>query len=95
MDAIAVRISGPVSASIGNARVVVPSADYYARQTPGAVDTAGGFGTSDVPPLPVWKLRAMDPGSAAPGVEEFDLTDRELSQYVVGGEITMLEDICP
>jgi hypothetical protein len=91
------RISGHVSASVGDVRIVVPGADYYADEMPAPVVGAGGDGSgiSDIPPLPVWRLRAMQPQRVPAAVREFDLTGAELSHYVVGGEITILDELCP
>ena len=97
MDSIALRISGCVSASVGGSRMDVPSADYYADEVPVAVAGAGHarFKASDVAPLSVWRLTAMVARAGSAHGRHFDLTEEELSRYVVSGEITILEGICP
>ena len=97
MDPIVVRISGLVSASVGNTHIVIPGADYYAEESPAASgDTRqDGFEESDVVRLPVWTLKAIEPQRVPDEAREFALTDEAFSQHVVAGEITILEDMCP
>ena len=97
MDSIAVRISGCVFALVGGSRTDVPSADYFADEVPVAVAGArhDRSGMSEVPPFSVWRLTAIGAQCRPGHGRHFDLTEEELSRYVVSGEITILEGICP
>jgi hypothetical protein len=95
MDSIAVRISGCVFASVGGSRTDVPSADYYADEVPVAVARHDRFGMPEVPLFSVWRLTAIGAQCGPAHRHHFDLTDEELSRYVVSGEITILEGIWP